>query len=168
MSEGQVLGLLAATDAADSSLGALGAARGASPDVKEFGRMILREHHALRKDALDLGQQLGIAVSAPTVAPDAPPPAASAVLDSTNAGAAWDRAYIDYALAVHESAFENAARALAATRRPEIKTLIDRAVPILQKHIDKARALQKSLPNTQNAPKTRAKSNLKKEGAPMR
>src|SRR3954470_24876917 len=62
MSEGQVLGLLSATDAADSALGALGATRGSSLEVKEFGRMILREHHALRKDALDLGQQLGVGV----------------------------------------------------------------------------------------------------------
>jgi hypothetical protein len=59
MSESNVLALLDATHAADSALGALGATNGTASQVKEFGRMILREHHALRKDAVELGQKLG-------------------------------------------------------------------------------------------------------------
>lgn len=167
MSENQVLGLLAASDAADSALGALGAERARAPEVKDFGRMILREHHALRKEALDLGTQLGVEASAPTVPPDHPPPAAQSVLDSAQAGPAWDRAYIDYAIAVHESAFENAARALAAARKPETKALIARAVPILQKHIDKARALQRSLRGAR-AETSAGTSTSKAKGAPIR
>lgn len=169
MSENQVLGLLAASDAADSATGALGAARASSTEVKEFARMILREHHALRKEALDLGTRLGIEATAPVVPPDHPDDAALAVLDSTHAGPAWDRAYIDYAISVHESAFENTARALAAARRPETKELIERAVPILQKHIDKARALQRSLPNARTDTSARSgKNSAKAKGAPLR
>lgn len=145
MSEAQVLGLLAASNSADSALGALGAARGSSPEVKEFGRMILREHHALRAEAMGLGRQLGIAVDAPRVPPDEPPAAATDALARVEPGPAWDRAYLDYSVAAHQAAFENAARALAATHRPEIRQLIDRSVPIVQKHLDKARTLQRML-----------------------
>jgi hypothetical protein len=40
---------------------------------------------------------------------------------------------------------------LAATRRAEVKQFIDKSVPILQKHLDKAHSLRKSLPRPQPA-----------------
>lgn len=156
MNESGVIGLLDHTHAADSALGALGAANGTSSDVKEFGRMILREHHALRRDALGLAQQLGLTPQTPSVPPDNAPTEIRESLSSASPGAAWDRAYIDYAIAMHQAAMENTARALAASRRDEVKQFIDKSVPILQKHLDKARALRKSLPKPQ-APAKAAK-----------
>jgi putative membrane protein len=152
MSEANVLGLLEQTHGADSALGALGAARGSTSDVKDFGRMILREHHALRKDALDVAQRLGITPETPRVAPDeAPTEMRDSLLTAAMSGLSWDRAYIDYAIAVHQSALENTARALAATQHAEVKELISKSVPILQKHIDKATRLTKTLTTTQTA-----------------
>jgi putative membrane protein len=157
MNENSVIGLLEQTHAADSALGMLGAVNGTSTDVKEFGRMILREHHALRKDALDLGTRLGLAPETPRVAPDDVPAATREVLASAKTNAGWDRAYMDYAIAAHQAAMENTARALAATRRPEIKQFIDKSIPILQKHLDKARSLLKSLPKDAPTPSAPAK-----------
>jgi putative membrane protein len=168
MSEGQVLGLLAATHAADSALGTLGAERAASLDVKEFARMIMREHHALRLEAFDAAKQQGLAVESPQVPPDAPPAGALRELMRTPAGAAWDRAYVDFVLTAHESAFENTARALAAARQAPTRQLIERAVPILQKHVDKAESLAAAL-NKQRAdtlPK-RDTARAAKQGAPI-
>jgi putative membrane protein len=143
MNDSQVLALLRETHAADSALGALGAAQGSTNEMKDFGRMILREHHALNADANRLARDLGIGAEQLRVTIDAPPAGLRAQLDATNSGAAWDREFVDYAIAVHESAMENTARALAATRRPEIKAYITKSVPILQKHLDKARSLRK-------------------------
>lgn len=145
MNENAVVGLLALTHAADSALGALGATNGVSTEVKEFGRMILREHHALRRDILDLSVQQGLTAETPRVAPDAASSGVREEMDNAPAGE-WDRAFVDYAIAEHQAALENTARALAATQRPEIRQFISKSVPILQKHIDKARSLRKSLP----------------------
>ena len=150
LSESNVVSLLEQTHAADSALGALGATKGTSADVKEFGRMILREHHALHKDAADVAQQLGITPELASVAPDDAPAEDRERVNAGSPGVGWDRDYIDYALAMHQAAMENTARALAATNRPEIKQFIDKTVPILQKHIDKARSLRKSLPKMQD------------------
>jgi putative membrane protein len=151
MNESNVLALLELTHAADSALGALGAATGTATDVKEFGRMILREHHALRKDAADIAARLGLTPVPPRVPPDDAPADMRDNLAATQPGAGWDRAYMDYAIAVHEASMENTARALAATQRPEVKQFVDKSVPILQKHIDKARSLRKSLPKPPDA-----------------
>jgi putative membrane protein len=153
MNESSVIGLLDLTHAADSALGALAVANGTSTDVKEFGRMILREHHALRKDALELAQQLGLTPQVPIVPPDDAPAGLRESLSAAGPGAAWDRAYMDYAIAMHQAAMENTARALAATRRDEVKQFIDKSIPILQKHLDKARSLRKSLPKPQEPAK---------------
>jgi len=169
MSEGQVLGLLAASNAADSALGALGAERAASLDVKEFARMILREHHALRLESLDAGKQQGIAVESPVVAPDAPPAGALQELLRTPAGAAWDRAYVDFIMTAHESAFENTARALAAARQASTRQLIERTVPILQKHMDKAKSMQAALSKQRSdtISSKRDTARARKQGAPI-
>lgn len=153
MNESSVIGLLDHTHAADSALGALAAANGSSTDVKEFGRMILREHRALRKDVLELAQQLGLTPQEPSVQPDDAPAELRQSLNAASPGAAWDRAYMDYAIAMHQAAMENTARALAATRRDEVKQFIDKSIPILQKHLDKARSLRKSLPKPQEPAK---------------
>ena len=144
MSEPTVLGLLDATHAADSALGALAVAKGSSLEMKEFGRMIIREHQALRREALSVAHGLRLAIETPRVEPDAPPPDMRKSLETGPAGPAWDYAYLEYAIAMHRSAKENSARALAATRSPAIRTFIQRTVPILEKHLLKAESLLKA------------------------
>jgi putative membrane protein len=151
MNEANVLALLELTHGADSALGALAATRGSTSDLKDFGRMIMREHHALRKDALEVAQQLGITPETPRVAPDDAPADMRDNLLASSPGSSWDRAYIEYALAMHEAAMENTARALAATQRAEVQEFIKKSVPLLQKHIDKAMSLRKAFERTQSA-----------------
>ena len=144
MDDAAVLGLLDAVNASDSALGVLGTLRGRATEVKDFGRMIAREHHALRKDGLDVARQLGLSPTSPRVPPDAPPAALQRALAS-DTSVVWDARYLDYAVAMHRSALENAARALAATQRPEIRAYIGTIVPIVQKHLDKAQVLEKQI-----------------------
>src|SRR5262245_37394878 len=139
MNENNVIGLLSFVHESDSALGALAAAKGATLNVKEFGRMVLREHRALRKDILDVGEQIGAPPAAPSTPADAPPVAGREALETAAASLAWDAAYLEYMITAHASSLENTARALAATHRPEVRQFVSRSVPILQKHLDKAR-----------------------------
>ena len=145
MNENRVLGLLRYTHATDSALGALGAQRGSTQEIEDFGRMIMREHAALRRDVAAVARGLNIEVEDPRVTPAQAPEQMTQALLATPDGASWDRAYVDYTIAVHDAAMENTARALAATRSPAIREYISTTVPIMQKHVDKARSLQQSL-----------------------
>lgn len=145
MNDASALGLLRLTHRADSALGALGAQNGTATEIKEFGRMILREHTALGREAEGVARSMGIAIAAPVVAPDDAPPEMRQALASVQPGAAWDQGYISYAIAMHDAAMENTARALAAVKRSEVRAFIERSVPILQKHLDRARTLQERL-----------------------
>ncbi len=151
LTEGGVIGLLQAVSASDSALGMLGAQKGSSTEVKEFARMILREHMALRREAAEIASAIGVTPEPPKMPPADAPAAMHATVMSEPAGAAWDRLYLQYAIAMHEAALENTARALAATTRPEVKQLIEHSVPILDKHLAKARSLEKHLPSSAGA-----------------
>jgi putative membrane protein len=144
MREEHVIGLLALANAADSAIGSMGYARGGTRELKDFGIMISREHMALRRDVLRMAADLKLGAAEPPVAPAAAPAHLRAMLDSAAAGSAWDRAYLDLAIAAHEASLENLARAYAATRSPEIRKYIDRSAPIIQKHLEKAKRLQKA------------------------
>lgn len=154
MSEPHVIGLLALDNAADSAIGSIGYARASTREIKDFGIMISREHMSLRRDVLGIAKDLGIGVGeppAPPAPPAAPPAHLRAMLDSAAAGTNWDRAYLALAIAAHEASLENLARAYAATKSPEIRKYIDRSVPIVQKHLEKAERMQGSATRTKNA-----------------
>lgn len=144
MTEEHVVGLLAWNHEADSALGVLGAQRGSTLELKDFGRMIMREHTALRRDAVSMANRLRLAPKQPTVLPDMPPASIREFVDTLPPGKAWDQAYLELAIAAHRSSMENLARALAATKSPEIRQYIERSTPIIQKHLDRALRLQQT------------------------
>ena len=151
MSEPQVLGLLEHVHVSDGQLGALGGKGGSTLDIRNFGLMIQREHQALERDIREVAEGLRLTVERPTVPPDAAPATFRANVDSSSGGVPWDLAYVEYTIAAHEASLENTARALAATKSPAVRDYIRKSVPILQKHLDKARSLQQTLVNAQPA-----------------
>jgi putative membrane protein len=151
MNEPQVLGLLQHVHTADAQLGALGGKGGSTLDIRNFGLMIEREHQALERDLRQLAEGLRLTPQAPGVAPDQAPATFRANVDSSPAGLPWDLAYVEYTIAAHEASLENTARGLAATKSPAVRDYIRKSVPILQKHLDKARSLQEALVKAQPA-----------------
>jgi len=144
MKEEHVIGLLEWNNEADSALGALGASRGSALAIKDFGRMIAREHAALRRDALSMARHLGLTPAQPPMLPDMPPQSLRDMVDSIAPGPGWDQAYLQLAFEAHRTTMENFARALAATKSPEVKRYIERTAPIIQKHLDRVQRLQKT------------------------
>jgi putative membrane protein len=146
LSDANILAYLDAANMADSAGGSMAASKGTSPQVKAFGRDMMRDHHAMRVAGQDLAKKLNIT---PTpAANDTTAANASRMADSLNAqarGAAWDKAYIDHEVAMHESVLSNAQTALGATQNAELKNLIQKAAPTVQKHLDNAKQIQSKL-----------------------
>jgi putative membrane protein len=146
LSDANILAYLDAANMADSAGGSLAATKGTSADVKAFGREMMRDHHAMRVAGEDLAKKLNIT---PTpAANDTTAAHASKMADSLNAqarGAAWDKAYINEEVAMHESVLANAQTALGATQNAELKNLIQKAAPTVQKHLDRAKQIQSKL-----------------------
>jgi len=146
LNDANIAAILDAANAADSAAGKIASTKGTRADVKEFGRTMMRDHHALRKQGEDLVKKLNVTPVMP--AGDTSQAAAQHWQDSLNAmpkGAAWDKAYIDHEVAYHQAVIATAQTAQGAAQNAELKDLITKAIPNLQGHLTKAQDIQTKL-----------------------
>lgn len=160
LSDANIAAILDNANAADSAAGKIASTKATNAEVKDFGRMMMRDHHALRKQGQDLVKKLKVTPQMP--AGDTSAAAAKHWEDSLNAmpkGAAWDKAYMDHEVAYHEAVLQTAQTAEGAAQNAELKDLIKKAAPNIQAHLDKAKAIQQKLSDTTS---TAAKGATKK------
>ncbi|MEO5818549.1 MAG: DUF4142 domain-containing protein [Gemmatimonadaceae bacterium] len=146
MTDANILAKLDADNVADSSAGAMAVSKGTHADVKEFGRMMMKDHHAMRVEGMALAKKNSITPAMP--AGDADEAAEKAVADSMTAmpkGAAWDKFYIDHMVAGHETVIRFAQQAANSAQNADVKAMVEKATPTVQKHLDKAKDIQTKL-----------------------
>lgn len=163
LTDANIAALLDEANAADSASGKLASTKGTNAQVKDFGRQMARDHHMLRQKGADLAKKLNLTPQPP--ANDTLPAAAKKMSDSLTAqakGAAWDKAYIDNEVAVHQSVLSLLQTAQGAAQDSSLKALITSAIPVIQGHLAKAQDIQTKLGNT---PATPAGNDTTKKGA---
>jgi len=146
LSDPNIVYILDQANAGDSARGRLAETKGTSPDVKSFGRLMVGEHHALRLEGQQLAKKLNVTPQAPPN--DQSEAQSKAEMDSLNAmakGKAWDKAYIDFEVNYHQQLLQTATKALDAAQNQELKDLIKKAAPVVQKHLDCAKQIQEKL-----------------------
>ncbi len=144
-----ITALLDEANASDSAAGQLAATKGTSASVKEFGRQMARDHHTLRKQGQDLAKKENLTPQPPSN--DTLQTSSQKWLDSLKAmpkGAAWDKAYIDNEVAVHQSVLSLLQTAESAAQDTSLKALITKATPLIQAHLTKAQSVQSKLSGT--------------------
>jgi predicted outer membrane protein len=66
-------------------------------------------------------------------------------LHAAGKGAQFDRVYIEQEVAAHKAVLDLAGKAHDATNTEQLKTLIEKAKPVIERHLDRAETLQKQL-----------------------
>ena len=145
MTDASILGKLDADNVSDSTAGAMAAEKGTSASVKEFGRMMMKDHHAMRIEGMAVAKKASVTPETPNDADAAAEKAVGDSLASASKGAAWDKAFIDHAVDGHTKVLQYAQDAANATQNADIKAMIQKASPTVQKHLDKARDIQSKL-----------------------
>jgi putative membrane protein len=146
LTDPNIVAILDGANMIDSANGSVAATKATSAEVKSFGKDMMRDHHALRKAGQDLARKLNVTPEMP--AGDNSAAAGAAFKDSLTAmpaGAAWDKAYIDHEVAYHAAVLQTAQTALGAAQNAELKSLIEKAAPNLQAHLDHAKSIQSKL-----------------------
>src|SRR5476649_2884360 len=109
MSDANIFAALDEANRADSAGGALAATKGTGPEVKAFGKEMMKDHHALRVGGQALAKKLNITPE--PAAGDTSAAAHKTLADSLAAmpkGAAWDKYYVDHAVTGHEAVLTTA------------------------------------------------------------
>jgi putative membrane protein len=146
LSDPNIVALLDEANQADSAAGAYALTKATNPDVKAFAKLMMSEHHALRIQGQQLAQKLNVTPQPPANDPiQAAAQSEMAALKAAPKGPVFDQAYIEQEVAIHKAVLDLAEKANDATQNEELKALIEKAKPVLEKHRDQAEEIQKKL-----------------------
>ncbi|MFL5401898.1 MAG: DUF4142 domain-containing protein [Gemmatimonadales bacterium] len=149
LGDSNIVALLDEANKADSAAGALALKKATNPDVKAFAKLMMAEHHAMRAEGQALAKQLGVTPKPPERDPIGGYAKNEMVaLQKTAKGAEFDRTYIDNEVSVHQAVLDFANQARVTTQTPQLRDLIQKAIPVIQKHLAQAQEIQKKLSPT--------------------
>ncbi|HEY0779320.1 MAG TPA: DUF4142 domain-containing protein [Gemmatirosa sp.] len=112
-----------------------------SPAVRAYAMMLIDDHSHSMRETRSLARRLSIT--------PAPPPGDTTAQETAHVlehlrtlqGRALDTAFVQHEIADHQHDIADAHRMEAAARDPHVKTLIRQSLPVLQKHLDRARQI---------------------------
>lgn len=143
LSDANIVYILDGANQLDSAAGSIAATKGTAADVRDFGKMMMRDHHVLRASGDSLAKKLGVTPAAPagdTHAADVQK--TMSMLNSAAKGKDFDKAYIDNEVIYHQAVLQTATTAMGAAQNSELKNFIQKAAPNIQAHYDRAKAIQ--------------------------
>lgn len=146
-SDAQIAAIVLTANSADSTTGVLAETKATDPQVKEFARRMVVDHGAVNQQAVALAQRLG-------VTPEESPTSQALAQDGEQnlqalqglSGSAFDRAYIDHEVALHQQVLDALDQTLIpSAQNAELKDLLQQGRPIFMGHLDMAKEIQSSL-----------------------
>jgi putative membrane protein len=146
LTDANIAALLDEANTGDSAGGKLATTEGTKVDVRAFGTLMMKDHHALRVAGLDLVKKLNLTPTPP--ANDSLPGRMKTAQDNLSSmvkGAAWDKAYIDGEVVAHQMVLGLIDQAQAVGRAPELKALLRKARPTVEMHLRRAQDIQSKL-----------------------
>lgn len=141
MSDQQFVDFAAQTDMVEANLGQLTQSAASSQQVKDYGQMLATDH------TKDFGQLSDIAHQNNLNVPNAIDSAHNkAMIDPFQKlkGSAFDHRYIHEMVAGHTKAIAAYKKEAADAANQALKSYAQEALPVLQKHLDNAKELEKA------------------------
>ena len=146
LSDPNILAVLDAINVADSASGALAVSKATDREVREYAQMMVREHHEMRVDGKTVADSSGLGPELPANDPgEANHTSAMASLERASRGQEFDRAYIAHAVRAHEEALGTARNAAQSTTNPQIRGLVQKAIPAIERHLNRAKEIQQRI-----------------------
>jgi putative membrane protein len=146
LSDSNIVAILDEANRADSAAGAMALKKATRADVRTYAKQMISEHHALRLEGQQVAKQLGVKPKPPERDPLAPYVRTAAnELQKTPKGPDFDRTYIDHEVSVHQAVLDFANQARVTTQSPQLRETIEKAIPVIRKHLEQAQAIQKQL-----------------------
>jgi putative membrane protein len=149
-SDPQIAAIVVTANKVDIDAGELAKTSSMSPSVKEFAQLMVTDHTAVNKSAVDLVTRL-------KVTPEDNPTAQSlkkggdenlAHLKALH-GAAFDSAYIDHEVAYHQAVLDALDKTLIpSAKNEELKALLVKVRQAFVAHLEHAKHIQSTLPKT--------------------
>jgi putative membrane protein len=146
LDDATIVAIFDGANTADMETGALAEKRGASPEVRDFGAMLVRDHRMVRQQGRDLAARLGVTPTPPKDDQSAKDHAAALARLGALEGVEFDRAFLQYEAAFHQAVIDAVTSTLLpAIQNPELKALVEKVAPAFQAHLRMAQELEKKI-----------------------
>jgi len=150
-----VLSALHAANQLEMTAGKLAQTKGASEEVKQFGRQLYDDHKDADQKVQSLADQKGIMLKAqpddPVQAQKSAEQAAEVAKLSKLSGSAFDAAFLGAMAKGHADTINQLEKAKASVGDKDVESLVDELMPVLHKH--QQTATQDSGTSTQSTPR---------------
>ena len=145
--DAQIAHIVVTANQVDIDAGKLAQSKGASKDVKAFGKMMVTDHSGVNKQAVALVKKLGVK---PEDNPTSQALKSGGVENvkhlKTLKGKAFDKAYVDHEVAYHEQVLDAIDKTLLPNaKNAELKALIVKVRPAFVAHLDHAKTIQSNI-----------------------
>ena len=146
----QVLAHVHHVNQMEIDMGKLAQKKGSTAGVRDFGKMLVKDHEQNDKDLRALAKKEGATIPKEVIA-DADKQEMKdndAMVKKMRAmkGAEFDREFLDMMVQGHEKELVRADAAMASIQDPDLQSFVKDMRPVLQRHVDQARDLQKGNP----------------------
>lgn len=137
-----IVAIFDAANTYDVETGSLAASEGRSPAVREFGKMLARDHQNVRAQGRELAKSLNV-----TPTPPKDFALAKAHVEAMRAlkkqqGDAFDRAFLQHEVDFHNAVIDAVTKTLLpAIQNAEVKDLVTKVAPAFVAHRDAAQNL---------------------------
>ena len=136
-------------DSAEIALAKLAESKATNAGVKSYARLLVTDHSAHAKELVALEKKTSLTRQPPSN--DTSAQEERQTFDrftSLEKGTTFDTAFVNYAVEDHQKVISELQSLEQQAQQPDLKALITKTLPTLQKHLDRAQALQKQLSGT--------------------
>ena len=137
-----IVAIFDAANTSDIETGELGAKKGSTKEIREFGAMLARDHKNVRQLGRDLAKKLGVTPTPPK--DDASMKSHAAIMKHLNglSGAEFDKAFLQNEVGYHDAVIGAVTKTLLpAIQNAELKDLVTKVAPAFVAHRDAAKNL---------------------------
>lgn len=147
LNDPQIASILTTANQVDIDAGKLAQQKASSQEVKDFAQRMVTDHQAANKAAMDVFQKINLKPQ------DNPSSTALKVGGNRTLtklkglqGAAFDKAYMDNEVVMHQTVLDTIDKSLLpAARSEDLKDLINKTRPVIADHLEQAKKIQGTL-----------------------
>jgi putative membrane protein len=139
-----IVAIFDAANTYDMETGSLAAKKGQSSAVRDFGKMLVRDHRNVRTQGRDLARSLNVTPTPPRDFPLGKAHAEAMRSLRKARGRAFDRAFLQHEVDFHNAVIDAVTNTLLpAIQNAQVKDLVAKVAPAFVAHRDKAQSLLK-------------------------
>ena len=142
LDDATIVAIFDGANTSDIETGELGAKKGSTKAIRDFGAMLARDHRVVRQQGRDLAKQLGVTPTPPKSDDSANQHAIVMKKLSGLSGAEFDKVFLENEVGYHDAVIAAVQKTLLpAIQNAELKQLVTTVAPAFVAHRDAAKNL---------------------------